>query len=133
MNFYQRLCRFWAVTFAFAGLAFVFAPARVAAFIDQLAAMLTLTPGIAAARASLWFPLAASLMATLTYLAWIAGRRDSPATIHHALVLSKLASTVGFAVLALQLVSAWWICAATDGFIAVTLVLARPSKNSGFT
>lgn len=125
-----KLCRFWALTFVGAGLAFALAPDLVAALLDGIARAVGLTPGIPVARASLWFPLALSLMATIAYLAWEAGAPGAPPVAFRALVLSKIASTAGFAALAVGLASGWWLCAATDGFIALTLLLARAAERA---
>ena len=124
MRFHQRLCRSWAAVFLIAGLAFAIAPAAVATMLDSLALWLGLTPGFegTVARTSLWFPLSLSLMATLVYLAWQAGRPCAQRALLHALLLSKFTSTLVFALFALSAFSGWWLCAAADGFVAVTLL-----------
>ncbi len=119
------LCRFWAIVFVIAGLGFAAAPALVADFLNGQAGMLGLVPGIPTERNTLWYALALSLMATITYLAWEAGRPGASPVLVRALVLSKLVSTAGFSVAAITLASGWWLCALADGFIAVTLLIAR--------
>lgn len=118
------ICRLWAVVFVAVGLAFAVAPHQIAELLNGLAALLGLTPGIPAGRDSLWYVLALSLMATLGYLAWDAARPGAQPTARVAVLLSKFVSTAGFAVAALTLASGWWLCAAADGFVAVTLIAA---------
>lgn len=125
MTPFQGVCRLWAVVFGAAGLAFLLAPGQVAALLDALAGLLGGSPGVLAGRASLWYPLALSLMAVLAWLAWEAGRPGAPPLAFRALVLSKLVSTFGFAALAVTSAGAWWLCAGADGFVALTLLLAR--------
>lgn len=129
MHFHQRLCRAWAVAFVITGLSFASAPARVAELLDMLARSVGLTPGYAGAVAhsSLWFPLSLSLMTTLVYLAWQAGRPAAPREPLDALLLSKFTSTLVFALFALSAFSGWWLCAGADGFVAVTLLATRPT------
>lgn len=111
------MCQFWAIVFAIAGLAFVAVPDLIAGNLNDLASWLGLTPGIPALRASLWYALALSLMATITYLAWEAGRPGATPVLVRALLLSKLVSTAGFSIAALTLASGWWLCALADGFV----------------
>lgn len=132
MTFHHRLCRIWAVVFAAAGLGFAFAPDLVATLLDSLARLLGLVPGIANPRASLWYPLALSLMAVLVYLGWQAGQPGAPPQILNALLLSKFASTCVFAGFALTIASAWWLCATADGFIGLTLLATRPRSGAPY-
>lgn len=120
----HRVCRFWAVVFVFALVCFATAPSVVAALLNSLAGVLGLQEGVAAGPLTLWYPLALSLMATITYLAWVAGTPGAPPQAWRALLLSKLCSSAGFAVLAVTTIGAWWLAVATDGFIALTLVLS---------
>ncbi len=122
---FRLLSRFWAVSFVATGVCFALAPEFVAALLNGQAEWLGLTPGIPTGRDSLWFTLALSLMATISYLAWEAGSEDAPVVPYRALILSKLVSTVGFATFAIGVAGGWWLCAFTDGFIAVTLIVAR--------
>ncbi|TJY56228.1 hypothetical protein E4T66_19910 [Sinimarinibacterium sp. CAU 1509] len=133
MSLHHRLCRIWAVVFVIAGLSFAFAPATVAMLLDALARVLGLSPGFAeaVARASLWYGLALSLMATLVYLAWQAGGPDAPPQLLNAVLLSKLASTLAFSIFALTAFSGWWLCAAADGFVGLTLIATRPTARRG--
>lgn len=115
------------MVFAVVGLSFAIAPEFVATLLDTLARLLGLTPGFsgAVAHESLWFPLALSLMATLVYLAWQSGRPGASSALLDALLLSKFTSTSAFALFALNTFSGWWLCAAADGFVAVTLLATR--------
>ncbi|MFA5940657.1 MAG: hypothetical protein WC809_14975 [Sinimarinibacterium sp.] len=125
MTFEQRLCRSWAVIFAIAGAGFLVEPDLVAALLNGLADGLGLASGMGAGRDTLWYPLALSLMAVLVLLAWEAGAPAAPPLAFRALLLSKLASTGGFAWLALTVAGGWWLCAGADGFVAATLLFAR--------
>jgi hypothetical protein len=121
---YRRLCMMWAAVFALLGLACVIIPEQSGSWLDRLAHALGLRGEIVADAGSLFHVLAASLMSVLVLLALVTAIVPAAATPYYALLLSKLVSTVGFAYLALN-ASAWLLCALADGFVALTLYLAR--------
>lgn len=134
---YARVARCWAGVFAVVGLAFLVAPGTVAATIEAVARAAHLQGSVETGGGRLWWVLAVSLMAVLTRLALASAQRPEDRTAYNALLTSKVVSTLGFAALAIQSGSAWWICAGADGFVAVTLVLAdradRPCAQGSVT
>ncbi len=121
---YQRLVTFWTVVFAIAGLYFMFLPGRLAADLDMFAGLLGLEGQVPVPPGDMWHALTGSLMATLTVLGFQTARRPAEGGPYVALMVSKLVSTFVFLVFALDS-SAWLVPAACDGFIALTLFVAR--------
>jgi hypothetical protein len=118
------LCRFWAAVFLMTGIGFAVTPHLIADLLNSLAAALKLTPGIPTERDTLWYALALSLMATISYLSWEASRPGAAPSALRAVLLSKAVSTIAFSVAALTLASGWWLCAFADAFVAATLIVA---------
>ncbi|MFZ5481654.1 MAG: GMC family oxidoreductase N-terminal domain-containing protein [Myxococcota bacterium] len=108
------LTRFWAVVFAIFGLGVALAPDLVARLIAWEGALVGLDGPVEPGK--LVHALAISLMACITVGAWT-GDAD------RALMAAKLTSTAAFAWLALR-APAWWVAAAADGFVALTLAIA---------
>lgn len=121
---YSRVAGAWAAVFACAGLGFVLVPDLVGRGLVALAALLGLGGEVPTAPGSLWFVLTGSLMATITMLAYQTARRPEESAPYVSLMTAKLVSTVAFLVLA-RSANIWLLCAACDGFIALTLAAAR--------
>ncbi len=122
---YSRVARLWVRVFVVFGLAFLVAPTGVGEALTCLASALGLPGRIEAREGTLWWVLALSLMSCVTVLASVSARRPAESGPYVALMTAKLASTVLFAWLAAVCGAAWLLCAAGDGFVALTLWLAR--------
>jgi hypothetical protein len=121
---YSRVSQVWAGVFVVAGLAFVLAPNLIGRGLATLAGLLGFAGQVPTAPGSLWFVLTGSLMATISMLAFQTARRPQESAPYVSLMTAKLVSTVAFFCLARH-ESIWLLCAACDGFIALTLAAAR--------
>lgn len=121
---YSRVAGAWAAVFVGAGLGFVLVPDQVGRGLVALAGLLGLGGQVPTAPGSLWFVLTGSLMATISMLAYQTARRPEESAPYVALMTAKLVSTVAFLSLA-RGANIWLLCAACDGFIALTLAAAR--------
>jgi hypothetical protein len=121
---YSRVAGAWSAVFVVAGLGFVLVPDLVGRGLVALAAMLGLAGQVPTAPGSLWFVLTGSLMATISMLAYQTARRPEESAPYVSLMTAKLVSTVAFLALARE-ANIWLLCAACDGFIALTLAAAR--------
>lgn len=121
---YSRVARAWAGVFVMAGLGFALAPDLVGRGLVTLATLLGFAGAVPTAPGSLWFVLTGSLMATISMLAYQTARRPEESAPYVSLMTAKLVSTVAFLCLARH-ESIWLLCAACDGFIALTLAAAR--------
>lgn len=123
---YAATASAWTVVFAAVGLLFATFPAAVGAGLTALGTALGLAGRIDTPGDSLWWVLAISLMVSVTGLAWYTAARPEAVGAYRILLAAKLASTAGFALLAWRLASPVWLLAAGgDGFVALTLWLAR--------
>jgi hypothetical protein len=121
---YRRVAGAWAGVFVVAGLAFMLVPGLVGTGLVTLAGVLGLGGEVPTAPGSLWFVLTGSLMATISMLALQTARRPEESAPYVSLMTAKLVSTVAFLFLARH-ANIWLLCAACDGFIALTLAAAR--------
>lgn len=130
-RFYAPLARAWASVFAVVGLVFLLRPRLVVVAVDAVARAAGGHGTIDVEGGPLWWVLALSLMSVLTLLALASARAPADPLPYRALLTSKLVSTAGFAALAAGGVPAWWVCAASDGFVALTLWAARRADGLG--
>lgn len=126
MTHYSVVATAWAIVFAFVALLFATLPDRVGSFLTKLAGFLGLGGRIESPGDTLWWVLALSLMVSVTGLAWHTARTPEAIGPYRILLAAKVTSTVGFAWLAWTAKApVWLLCAAGDGFVAITLWLAR--------
>ncbi len=124
---YVLVARLWAFVFVLVGLAFALIPERAVGGLESLGRSLGLSGTLASPPGTLWHVLALSLMVCVTGLAWQSARRPELAGPYRLLLAAKITSTAGFAFLALGGGSVWLLGAGGDGFVALTLWLARRS------
>ncbi len=124
-SLYQRLCQFWAIVFIIVGLTFIFSPNNVSTFLTTLAHTLGLSGTIPSAAGTLWHILTISLMSAVTVCAYYSAKHPHDEKIYRTLVIAKWVSTIGFAINAYYLGSAWIVCMLGDGFVAITLMITR--------
>ncbi len=123
---YAAVARGWAAVFAAVALLFAVVPGRVGPSLSTLGHFLGLSGEIATPADNLWWVLALSLMVSVTGLAWHSAHDPTASGPYRILLAAKLASTAGFVWLAWRLTApVWLLCAAGDGFVALTLWLAR--------
>jgi hypothetical protein len=122
---YSPVARAWSWVFALFGLTFLAAPEWAGGRLTTLAGILGLPGRIVAPGGTLWWVLALSLMSCVTVLAAASARRPADHGAYVALMTAKLSSTLLFVMLAISHGWAWLLCAAGDGFVALTLWLAR--------
>lgn len=127
---YSLLARTWSLVFFSVALLFLFAPSSVAGLLNGLAQTIGLSGEIQAPSSTLWHVLTISLMGTLTILASLSAKNPTNQSYYMVLVCAKAISVIGFLWLTMQHGSAWLICAAADGFVALTLMLNFPKIKS---
>ena len=86
----------WAVVFFGVGLLFVCVPHWVIQEINQCAQLVQLSDRIPLNAEFFWLALAGSLMMTIAYLSYKGGQDPSNRVVIHAVLISKLASSVFF-------------------------------------
>ncbi len=122
---YRLVLAVWTAVFLFTGCLFVLAPAHVVALLAGLGNLLGLRGELDVQPGTLWHVLAVSLMVAVTGLSWANWRRPYDDVLWRLLLAAKVASTIGFLVLVGTRGSMWLTSAGADGFVAVSLVLAR--------
>ena len=137
LRIYRSIAFAWAALFVVTGAEFAAIPGLLGTGLHALARLLQLHGTIDVSPGTLWHVLALSLMVAVTGLALLTARRPADRGPYLVLMAAKLASTCVFLYLAATLGSIWLLCAATDGFVALTLFLARrgldpPAKVPGF-
>ena len=116
---FSKVSRFWAIMFMLFAIGFAIFPAGTGEALTYLANFIGLSGVIFSGGVSLWWVLSLSMMITIYGLAWSIPHQGYP-----ALMTCKLSSTVLFTALAVH-DPAWLVCAAGDGFVALTLWLAK--------
>jgi hypothetical protein len=122
---YAIVARSWACAFALVGLLFLAAPGATGAIVTWLGRKMGLSGTMTSSGGDLWWVLAVSLMASITALAEVSARAPESDGPYVTLMVAKLTSTALFSGLAVSHGTIWWLCAGTDGFVALTLWLAR--------
>lgn len=130
---YPIIARFWAVVFLIVGGLFAFMPVDLGVVLTGLAykvlealafktdpwwGVIDLLPG------TLGHVLMLAYMAMIAVAAWLSAINPSHKEIYYVLLVGKCASTLGFAFFAYRETPAFWLCAAADGFVVLTLWLA---------
>lgn len=121
----ERLAWFWALAFAATGIGFVAWPEHIGAGLAAAGRWLHLSGQIDVQPGTLWHVLALSLMVSVTGLAMQCAQRPLDEAPYRLLMAAKIASTLGFAWLALDRGSIWLLAAATDGFVALSLAVVH--------
>jgi hypothetical protein len=119
---FRRLLAAWCLVFAGTGLAFAIAPESVGQLMQHAGSLAGLDGKLDVRPGTLWHVLALSLMVAVTGLAWQCWRRPLDPEPWRLLLAAKIASTVGFLALAGAHGSIWLTGAASDGFVAATLL-----------
>ena len=126
---YSLIARIWGWVFISVGLAFLFIPQNVASILTVLSSTTGLSGTIVAPASNLWHVLSLSLMSMLAVAIFASAKTPENNSLYHAILTAKTVSTLGFVLLSLQ-ESAWLVCAAGDGFVALTLIWARRTRHT---
>jgi hypothetical protein len=121
---YRVLALAWGLVFLVVGTAFLLAPTLISEGLTALGQLVGLSGAIPTGSGSLWHVLTASLMATLTVLAWQSAFSPEAVGAFGALVVAKCVSVIGFLYLASH-DSVWSLCALADAVVATSLWLTR--------
>ena len=122
---YAKVTRAWSIVFLFVGISFLVDPGETGRILTQLANGLGFRGRISTPTGSLWWVLSLSLMSAVTLLAHFGARDPKSHQLYFTLLVAKIVSTAGFTLLAFRLSPAWIVCAFGDGFVALSLWLAR--------
>lgn len=122
---YVWTARIWAVVFFLVGLGFALRPEATGSDLTAIANLFGVSGQVVSGPVDLWWVLTLSLMATITVLATWCSLQPQNAAPFVALMTAKLTSTAVFLILALTFSPAWLTGAVGDGFVALTLWLAR--------
>jgi len=125
LRIYRGVALGWAALFVVTGAQFAIVPDWVGNGLHTLGALLHLGGTMDVVPGSLWHVLALSLMVAVTGLALLTAHEPRDRGPYVVLMSAKIASTLAFLYLAAIHGAIWLLCAATDGFVAVTLFLAR--------
>ncbi|MBI4563257.1 MAG: GMC family oxidoreductase N-terminal domain-containing protein [Planctomycetes bacterium] len=122
---YGKIARVWSVVFAAVGVFLLVIPGAFGEGLTRLAGTQGLDGAIEIRGDDLGYVLSLSLMGTLVLLAHLSASAPAEPRPYWVLLTAKGCSTAGFAYLAIAAAPAWWICAAADGFVALSLWAAR--------